>query len=308
VPGRIPHKTPADRVAAICQLRLTAADIAERLSMPCSTVSAVLAREGLGKRSRLARPEPPNRYEREAPGELIHIDVNKLGRIGRVGKRITGHVAGGACTPAGLGWEAMHVAVDGFSRLAYVEVLADGVYLLPPVKQPDESPPASAGLSSGSRAVGPGRFGRDQNGRHGRSGATRGNRAMVEAGAVTAPRGQSGRRPIGRSTAARMVASSPTTTRRRRTRVMLVGAARREIRDRGSGRRTAAADNGLSASRARGSGTRAIGSRRVRPDAGQAGRTYEATTPVVARLQPERGGSHSASERDHDGDLRLVAG
>ena len=127
-PGRIPNKTPADRVAAICQLRqlrLTAAEIAERLSMPCSTVSAVLAREGLGKRSRLAPPEPPNRYERATAGELIHIDVKKLGRIGRVGKRITGRVAGGACTPAGLGWEAVHVAVDDFSRLAYVEVLSD---------------------------------------------------------------------------------------------------------------------------------------------------------------------------------------
>ena len=93
--------------------------------MPCSTVSAVLAREGLGKRSRLAPPEPPNRYERATAGELIHIDVKKLGRIGRVGKRITGRVAGGACTPAGLGWEAGHVAVDDFRRLAYVEVLAD---------------------------------------------------------------------------------------------------------------------------------------------------------------------------------------
>src|SRR3954465_2217498 len=93
VPGRIPHKTPAERVAVICrlrQLRLTAAEIAERLGMALSTVSAVLRREGLGKRSRLAPPEPPNRYERAAPGELVHIDIKKLGRIVVPGHRITG--------------------------------------------------------------------------------------------------------------------------------------------------------------------------------------------------------------------------
>jgi transposase InsO family protein len=112
----------------ICRLRqsrLTGAEIAEQLGMPASTVSAVLKREGLGKRSRLPPPEPVNRYERATAGELIHVDVKKLGRIGRVGKRITGRVAGGACTPAGLGWEAVHVAVDDYSRLAYVEVLDD---------------------------------------------------------------------------------------------------------------------------------------------------------------------------------------
>src|SRR4051812_683802 len=80
-PKRIPHKTPPDRVLAICelrQLRLTGAEISQQLRMPLSTVSAVLLREGLGKRSRLAPPEPVNRYERSAAGELIHIDVKKL--------------------------------------------------------------------------------------------------------------------------------------------------------------------------------------------------------------------------------------
>ena len=61
--------------------------------MPLSTVSAVLLRIGLGKRSRLEPPEPPNRYQRERPGELVHIDVKKLGRIERVGHRITGNRA-----------------------------------------------------------------------------------------------------------------------------------------------------------------------------------------------------------------------
>jgi len=91
-PKRIPHKTPAARVSAICRLRqarLTAVEIAERLGMPISTVSAVLLREGLGKRCRLEPPEPVCRYERKAPGELVHIDIKKLGRIvGGPGKRM----------------------------------------------------------------------------------------------------------------------------------------------------------------------------------------------------------------------------
>jgi transposase InsO family protein len=136
VPKRIPHKTPPDRVAAICQLRqgrLTAAEIAERLAMPLSTVSAVLLREGLGKRSRLEPPEPVNRYERAAPGELVHIDIKKLGRIqGGPGKRFTGRrERWPAKTDAAgvrrktIGWEYVHVAVDDYSRLAYAEVLDD---------------------------------------------------------------------------------------------------------------------------------------------------------------------------------------
>jgi len=136
-PKRIPHKTPPDRVAAICALRagrLTGAEIAESLAMPLSTVSAVLRREGLGKRSRLEPPEPVNRYERSAPGELVHIDVKKLGRIvGGPGKRVTGRRERWAPTKtdaAGTrrqqsGWEFVHVAIDDYSRLAYAEVLAD---------------------------------------------------------------------------------------------------------------------------------------------------------------------------------------
>src|SRR5215216_1646110 len=83
-PGSIPHRTPEDRVEAIAalrRLRMTGAEIAICLGMPLSTVSAVLARIGLGKLSRLEPPEPPNRYERARPGELIHVDVKKLGRI-----------------------------------------------------------------------------------------------------------------------------------------------------------------------------------------------------------------------------------
>ncbi len=138
VPRRVPRRTPRDRVLAICELRrlrLTGAEIAERLEMPLSTVSAILKREGLGKRSRLEPPEPIRRCERKRPGELVHIDVKKLGRIeGGPGKRITGRP--GSRRPStrtdaagvrrgAVGWECVHVAVDDFSRLAYVEVLAD---------------------------------------------------------------------------------------------------------------------------------------------------------------------------------------
>jgi transposase len=89
VPRSVAHRTPEARVQAIAalrRLRMTAAEIAESLRMPLSTVSAVLTRVGLGKRSRLEPPEPANRYERKRPGELIHLEVKKLGRIGRPGQ------------------------------------------------------------------------------------------------------------------------------------------------------------------------------------------------------------------------------
>src|SRR3954451_16731923 len=95
-PRSIPHRTPADRVEAIealRRLRMTAAEIAEVLAMALSTVSAVWKRIGLGKRSRLVPPEPPNRYERARPGELVHLDIKKLARISRrgAGHAVTGH-------------------------------------------------------------------------------------------------------------------------------------------------------------------------------------------------------------------------
>jgi len=93
--------------------------------MALSTVSAVLCRIGLGKLSRLEPPEPPNRYQRARPGELLHIDVKKLGRIGKgAGHRVTGKRGRGQRS-RGVGWEFVHVCVDDATRLAYVEVLAD---------------------------------------------------------------------------------------------------------------------------------------------------------------------------------------
>jgi transposase InsO family protein len=124
VPRSIPGRTPEDRIGAIAalrRLRMTGPEIAECLGMALSTVSAVLNRIGLGKLSRLEPPEPPNRYERARPGELIHIDVKKLVRIEKgAGHRVTGKRTRQA---KGAGWERVHVCVDDATRLAYVEVL-----------------------------------------------------------------------------------------------------------------------------------------------------------------------------------------
>ena len=124
-PHDVPHRTPVARVAVVerlRRLRMTSTQIAARLRMPLSTVTAVLARVGLHRLSRLAPPEPPNRYERRHPGELLHIDVKKLGRIGRPGHRVNGDRR---TRTRGIGWEYVHVCVDDATRLAYVEVLED---------------------------------------------------------------------------------------------------------------------------------------------------------------------------------------
>jgi transposase InsO family protein len=115
-------------IAALRRLRFTGAEIAEALSMPLSTVSAILTRIGLGKRSRLEPAEPANRYERSRPGELLHIDVKKLGRINGAGHRVTGNrrkQGSSDHSARTTGWEFVHVCVDDATRLAYVEVLED---------------------------------------------------------------------------------------------------------------------------------------------------------------------------------------
>jgi transposase InsO family protein len=136
-PRRVANRTAPERVAAILKLRrlrMTAAEIAETLAMPLSTVSGILTRNGLGRLGRLGL-EQPQRYERSRPGELVHVDVKKLGRIeGGAGKRwrdgLRRHYTPTRTDAAGrrhktVGWEFVHVAVDDFSRLAYAEVLAD---------------------------------------------------------------------------------------------------------------------------------------------------------------------------------------
>jgi transposase InsO family protein len=133
-PRSIPHRTSEELVEVIVllrRLRMTGAEIAFCLAMALSTVSAVLLRVGLGKLSRLEPPEPPNRYERRRAGELLHVDVKKLGRIRGAGHRVTGSRASQKRTRVNgrltgvAGWEFVHVCVDDATRLAYVEVLGD---------------------------------------------------------------------------------------------------------------------------------------------------------------------------------------
>ena len=133
-PASSPGRIPAERVRAIealRRLRMTAAEIAECLEMALSTVSRWLKRIGLGKRSRLDPPEPANRYERKRAGELVHVDVKKLGRILQPGHRVTGDRRSRVTRSRGgrslgvAGWEFVHVCVDDATRLAFVEVLAD---------------------------------------------------------------------------------------------------------------------------------------------------------------------------------------
>jgi transposase InsO family protein len=124
-PRRIPHRTSPEReraIIALRELRFTAAEIAEALGMAHSTVSAVLKRLGRGRLPRIQ--EPDNRYERARPGELVHVDVKKLGRIEAPGHRVTGRHPG-HYRSRGAGWEYVHVCVDDCTRVAYVEVLPD---------------------------------------------------------------------------------------------------------------------------------------------------------------------------------------
>jgi transposase InsO family protein len=144
-PRRVANRTAPERIEAIKKLRrlrFTAAEIAETLGMALSTVSGILTRIGMGRLG-LIGLEQPVRYERSRPGELVHIDIKKLGRIhGGAGKRwraglrhytpertdSDGHVR------KTVGWEFVHIAVDDHSRLAYAEVL------------PDEKAPTAAGF------------------------------------------------------------------------------------------------------------------------------------------------------------------
>jgi len=132
-PRRVANRTPPERVEAIVvlrRLRFTAAEIAETLGMALSTVSGILTRGGIGRLGRLGLDQPV-RYERSRPGELVHVDVKKLGRIRGVGHRVTGSRASQSKTRregrrVGVaGWEYVHIAVDDYSRLAYAEVLTD---------------------------------------------------------------------------------------------------------------------------------------------------------------------------------------
>jgi len=135
-PRWVANRSAPERIEAIQKLRrlrFTAAEIAETLGMALSTVSGILRRSGMGKLGRLGL-EQPVRYERSRPGELLHVDVKKLGRIeGGAGWRVRGgrqHYKRRFTDAAGnvrhtVGWEYVHIAVDDYSRLAYAEVLPD---------------------------------------------------------------------------------------------------------------------------------------------------------------------------------------
>ena len=123
-PSRCPRKTAEPRVAEIERLRrqrMSGPKIAQALGMAVSTVGAVLRRLGLGKLSNLAPKPEVIRYERSAPGELIHLDIKKLGRFDVEGHRVTGDRRKGSSR--GAGWDFLHVCVDDASRLAYTEIL-----------------------------------------------------------------------------------------------------------------------------------------------------------------------------------------
>jgi transposase InsO family protein len=123
-PRRCPRRTPEERIVEIEQLRrrrMTGPAIARTLGMACSTVSQVLRRLGLGKLTHLDPKPPVVRYERSAPGEMIHLDIKKLGRFDVAGHRATGDRRAGRSYRAG--WDFLHVCVDDASRLAYTEIL-----------------------------------------------------------------------------------------------------------------------------------------------------------------------------------------
>jgi transposase InsO family protein len=133
-PRRMPRQTHPDRVEEVLRLRrrrYTGPQIAARVGLSTATVARILARSGLPRLKSLEPKEPVVRYQREHPGELIHVDIKKLGRIGRVGHRIHGDRT---TRVRGIGWEFVHVAIDDASRLAYAEVL------------PNERSPSSTGF------------------------------------------------------------------------------------------------------------------------------------------------------------------
>jgi hypothetical protein len=110
------------------QQRQTYRQIAQALGIGQSTVARILKRKGLNRLAVLSPARPDNRYEHDAPGDLLHLDIKKLGRFERSGHRTTGDHQQNT---AGAGWEYVHVAIDDHSRLAYSSVHGDGLERLP---------------------------------------------------------------------------------------------------------------------------------------------------------------------------------
>ncbi len=126
-PARLYRPTPkaqVERVGSLRRQRWTGRQIAKEVGVSPATVSRILKRLGLNRLKALEPAEPIRRYQRERPGELIHIDIKKLGRFASVGHRITGDRTGQSRT-RGIGWEFVHVCIDDNSRLAFSQVLPD---------------------------------------------------------------------------------------------------------------------------------------------------------------------------------------
>jgi transposase InsO family protein len=126
-PHRLRRPTPiaiVERVEALRRRRWTGKQIAAEVGVSPATVSRILRRLGLNRLAALEPAEPVRRYEREHPGELIHIDIKKLGRFKRVGHRITGDRRGQS-NSRGVGWEFVHVCIDDASRVAFSQVMPD---------------------------------------------------------------------------------------------------------------------------------------------------------------------------------------
>ena len=122
-PQRMPRQTHSDRVLETLRLRKrrhTGPEIAVRVGLSTATVARILACHGLSRLKSLEPEEPVVRYQRDRPGELIHVDTKKLGRFGCIGHRISGNRRQNS---RGMGWEFVHVAIDDASRMAYAEVL-----------------------------------------------------------------------------------------------------------------------------------------------------------------------------------------
>ena len=126
-----PRSSPSQTAPAVCaavealrRQRHTGAQIAAEVGVSAATISRILERRGLNRLSALEPAEPVRRYERAAPGEIVHIDIRKLGKFNRIGRRITGDRTGQSNT-RGVGWEYVHLAIDDHSRLAYSEILPD---------------------------------------------------------------------------------------------------------------------------------------------------------------------------------------
>jgi transposase InsO family protein len=126
-PHRLHRPTPeatAERIAALRHQRWTGKQIAQETGVSPATVSRVLKRLGLSRMKDLTPAVPIIRYERKAPGEMIHIDIKKLGRFERVGHRITGDRTGQS-NSRGIGWEFVHVCIDDASRIAFSQIMPD---------------------------------------------------------------------------------------------------------------------------------------------------------------------------------------